>query len=93
MMASCSCPEGTKPGSWEDHGVFLRAFCVQQSQPLTAASLYYFVCVFVPHQLLNHLVDFMKFGWEVSQIFNPVAAAILKWLTLKLLRWMQILHQ
>jgi hypothetical protein len=37
--------------------------------------------VFVPHQLLNQLVDFMKFGWEVSQIFNPVAAAILKWLT------------
>jgi hypothetical protein len=53
-----------------------------------------------PTQLLEQLVDFMKFSMEVmyiegdfdSIIFNPVASTIQKWRTFKLLRWMQNLH-
>jgi hypothetical protein len=54
-----------------------------------------------PHQLLNQLVDFNEMQWEGHAIesdldainFNAIAAAIPKWRTFRLLRWVQNLHK
>jgi hypothetical protein len=54
-----------------------------------------------PYQIFNRLVDFYDIqqgghaieGNRGAIICNPVASTVPKWRTLRILRWMQILHK